>query len=180
MSIDVLNNLWVFYFGKTCVYAVLAHIPVCMAQFRNRGASFSTSQPCRAACIHGIWKIFFSYKCGHSKQNTSETLWCGMFGVCVCELMCRCTQQISDAFKVNNHRRASFSYRDTYQEVAVPMISLRVSHFYREKVTGSSCSIGLGYITIWYIDIGINSCHNTLFWDIPSEHSQFCSFGSWP
>lgn len=33
-----------------------------MAQFRKRGASFSTSQPCRAACIHGIWKILFSWK----------------------------------------------------------------------------------------------------------------------
>lgn len=34
--------------------------PVWMAQFRKRGASFSTSQPCRAACIHGIWNILFS------------------------------------------------------------------------------------------------------------------------
>lgn len=64
---------------------ILAHIPVCMAQFRNRGASLSTSQPCRAACIHGIWKIFFSYKYGHNEQNT---LWHAMFTVCLCVWVC--------------------------------------------------------------------------------------------
>lgn len=33
-----------------------------IAQFLNKGASFSTSHPCLAACIQGIWKIFFSWK----------------------------------------------------------------------------------------------------------------------
>lgn len=37
-------------------------IPVWIAQFLNKGASFSTSHPCLAACIQGIWKIFFSWK----------------------------------------------------------------------------------------------------------------------
>lgn len=42
--------------------------PVWMAQFRKSGASFSTSQPCRAACIHGIWNILFS-----CRQRTCKT-----------------------------------------------------------------------------------------------------------
>lgn len=35
-------------------------LPVCMAHLMKSGASFSRSQPWRAACIHGIWKILFS------------------------------------------------------------------------------------------------------------------------
>lgn len=36
-------------------------LPVCMAHLMKSGASFSRSQPWRAACIHGIWKILFSW-----------------------------------------------------------------------------------------------------------------------
>lgn len=38
-------------------------LPVCIAHFMKSGASFSRSQPWRAACIHGIWKILFSWTC---------------------------------------------------------------------------------------------------------------------
>lgn len=66
MNVLFVQHVYVHLSAHVTVCMLAA--PVWMAQFRKSGASFSTSQPCRAACIHGIWNILFS-----CRQRTCKT-----------------------------------------------------------------------------------------------------------
>ena len=64
-------------------------LPVWMAQFMNRGASFSRSHPWRAACIQGIWNILFSCR-EKAKQHVCLCVFACLHG-CLSTVLCSLT-----------------------------------------------------------------------------------------